>query len=199
MILAKLKEATRDQHEALENVVDVMNKTFSIDDYKDLITKFYRFYSAIEPKLPAAQLNAAGFDIEPRRKTPLLERDLEHLGVLESARNAPQWSDIPTLDSAAKAFGSIYVMEGATLGGQVIMRQLKENLGITPENGGAFFNSYGHNVGPMWKEFGASVTGFAETANDDESIVNTARETFDSFRRCFAECNNIEGVAKGSI
>ncbi len=89
MILAKLKEATRDQHEALENVVDVMNKTFSIDDYKELITKFYRFYSAIEPKLPAAELNAAGFDIEPRRKTPLLERDL---GTFRSSRKCAKRS-----------------------------------------------------------------------------------------------------------
>lgn len=187
MILAKLKEATRDQHEALENVVDVMNKTFSIEDYKELITKFYSFYAAVEPTLPAAELSAAGFDVEPRRKTPLLERDLKHLGILESARNAPPFTDIPTLDTAAKAFGGIYVMEGATLGGQVITRQLKEHLGITPDNGGAFFNSYGANVGPMWNAFKASVTAFAETADDDESIVDAARETFDTFRRCFQQ------------
>lgn len=189
MILAKLKEATRDQHEALENVVDVMNRTFSLGDYKELLAKFYRFYAAIEPTLPVAALEAAGFDVNPRRKTPLLECDLEHLGFLSDAQNAPPFTDIPMLDTPAKAFGSIYVMEGATLGGQLITRQLKEQLGITPENGGAFFNSYGQNVGPMWKAFGASITAFAGTADDDESIVNAARETFDSFRRCFEDAS----------
>lgn len=187
MILAKLKDATREQHEALENVVDLMNRTFSVDDYKQLIAKFYRFYSAIEPTLPSEELKDAGFDVEARRKTPLLKRDLEQLGTPEFMEQNTPFTSIPVLDTVAKAFGGIYVMEGATLGGQVIMRQLREHLGITPENGGAFFNSYGANVGPMWKEFGATITAFADGVDEDETIVNSAKETFDSFRRCFSE------------
>lgn len=186
MILAKLKEATREQHDALETVVDVMNKTFTTDDYKGLLKKFYRYYSAIEPTLPAAHLLAEGFDIEQRRKKPLLEKDLEALGTLAEAQGLAQWTDVPNVRSVASAFGSIYVMEGATLGGQVITRQLKQNLGITPDSGGAFFNSYGANVGPMWKEFGAAVTAFAERQKDaDDEIIQAAKDTFDSFRRCF--------------
>ncbi len=188
MILSKLKESTRDQHDALESVVDVMNQTFSIADYRELLSKFYRFYSAIEPRLPVADLKENGFDIEPRRKTPLLERDLNELGTLEEIRALPAWSDVPSTESVPQAFGAIYVMEGATLGGQVITRHLKEQLGLSPENGGAFFNSYGKDVGPMWKAFGAAVTAFAEEHPEtSDTIVDSARQTFDSFRRCFAD------------
>jgi heme oxygenase len=188
MILARLKESTRSQHEALESVVDVMTKTFSIADYKDLLTRFYRFYSAVEPKLPVEGLRAAGFDPEPRRKTPLLERDLEDLGILAGVKGLGAWLGAPRTENVAEAFGSIYVMEGATLGGQIITRHLKEHLGLTPEQGGAFFNSYGPNVGRMWKEFGAAVTAYSEKhPEDDETIVNSARETFDSFRNCFEQ------------
>lgn len=187
MILAKLKEATRAQHENLENTVNVMDNLFSPDDYKVLLTKFYRFYAAIEPKVAENDLQSAGFDFAERRKLPLLEKDLKSLGIFENVRSSVSlWADLPALDSTAAAFGSIYVMEGATLGGQVIMRHLKQHLDISPENGGAFFNSYGTNVGPMWKSFGASVTAFAEKNQDDETIVNAARETFDSFAKCFA-------------
>ncbi len=188
MILAKLKESTRDQHNALETVVDVLNKSFTSPDYRELLTKFYRFYSAIEPQLPVSLLADAGFEVEPRLKTPLLERDLETLGVLAEVRALPAWTDIPSTANAAQAFGSIYVMEGATLGGQVITRHLKEHLGLTPDNGGAFFNSYGPMVGPMWKEFGRIVTEYSEkNSGDDDTIVENARETFDCFRRCFEE------------
>jgi heme oxygenase (biliverdin-IX-beta and delta-forming) len=188
MILARLKESTRDQHEALEGVVDVMNQTFSIADYRELLSKFYRFYSAIEPCLPVAGLKGNGFDIEPRRKTPLLERDLTELGVLADVRALPAWSDVPDTESVPAAFGAIYVMEGATLGGQVISRHLKEQLGLTPENGGAFFNSYGREVGPMWKAFGAAVTAFADKHPEtSDTIVDSARQTFDCFRRCFID------------
>lgn len=188
MILTKLKEATREQHEALESVVDVMSRTFTLDDYRELLTKFYRFYSAIEPKLPVAELMRNGFDVQPRRKTPLLEVDLKALGIFETVQGLQKWSGVPEVGSVAEAFGGIYVMEGATLGGQVITRQLKSSLEITPENGGAFFNSYGREVGPMWKQFGSIITAYAERNPDaDETIVNAARETFDSFRRCFEQ------------
>ncbi len=187
MILAKLKKATRPQHENMENTVDVMGKMFSPEDYKTLLTKFYRFYAAIEPQVAKNDLEKENFDFAERRKTSLLEKDLQALGIFESVReNVGLWQDLPTLDTPAAAFGSVYVMEGATLGGQVIMRHLKEHLSITPENGGAFFNSYGANVGPMWRSFGAAITEFAEKNQDDETIVNAARETFDSFAKCFA-------------
>ncbi len=188
MILKKLKEATKEQHEALESVVDVMNRMFTKENYGALLTKFYRFYNAMEAQLPAAELKAAGFDIEERRKLPLLERDLTSLGLLEEAKAAANLKPAtPSLDTAAKAFGAIYVMEGATLGGQVITRHLRDHLGLSVEEGGAFFNSYGPMVGPMWKAFGEAVTEFAEKNNDDDAIVDTAKETFDCFRNSFEE------------
>lgn len=188
MIMGKLKEATREQHENLESIVDVMNKMFNRDDYKTLLTKFYRFYSTVEPLVAINDMKAAGLDLDARRKSHLLEADLNALGSSdEAARIKGTWNGAPTIDTTAKAFGACYVMEGATLGGQVIMRHLKQHLDITPENGGSFFNSYGERVGPMWKEFIAITTAFAETANADDEIVESAKRTFDSFANCFAE------------
>ncbi|MBX3290861.1 MAG: biliverdin-producing heme oxygenase [Acidobacteria bacterium] len=196
MILQKLKEATRDQHDALESAVDVMNRSLALADYKEMLVKFYRFYSAVEPTLPAADLLANGFDIGPRQKLPFLVADLRHLGVLNGDEaEIEKWDDIPDLTDTARAFGGIYVMEGATLGGQVITRHLKEHLDITPETGGAFFNSYGKEVGPMWKEFGAAVTAFSEANGREDDTVQAARETFDAFRRCFEEGAKAEAGA----
>ena len=186
MILAKLKEATREQHEALENVVDVMNSTFSMDDYGALLEKFYRYYLAIEPALPAGELLSNGFDVESRRKLPSLERDLAVLGLLHEAQkeNGPR-PEIPVFDGPAKAFGTMYVLEGATLGGQIISRHLSTHLGITPENGGSFFYGYGPATGPMWKDFGAVITAYAESNGHENEMIEGAKETFESFRTFF--------------
>ena len=186
MIMTKLKEATRDQHENLENTVDVMGEMFSLDNYKQLLTKFYRFYAAIEPKVAENDLASAGFDFESRRKTPMLEKDLAALGILDQVKSIPVWNGVPDVSTLSKAFGSIYVMEGATLGGQVITRHLRQNFDLTPENGAAFFNSYGEKVGPMWKSFKETLDAYAETSGDEDEIIGTARETFDSFSNCFA-------------
>lgn len=187
MILKKLKEATREQHNGLESSVDVLNTEFSQEDYQRILTKFYRFYRSLEPAMPAEELSSHGFELNARRKLPALEKDLKELGIFEKAESLPLWKDIPQVDTAAKAFGAAYVMEGATLGGQVIGRSLRDRLGITPENGGAFFFSYGPLVGPKWKEFGEAITAFAENNPGGEEMIETAKETFDSFKACFEE------------
>lgn len=187
MIMGKLKEATREQHDALEQTVDVMNQMFNLDNYKTLLSKFYRFYSSIEPELAKLDLKKYGYDLSERLKTPKLEKDLEYLGLLDEAKNLPAWNNLPALDSAEKAFGTLYVIEGATLGGQVINRHLKEHLDLTPENGGLFFSGYGMKTGEMWKEFIQMATNFAFAANNDETIVQSAKDTFDSFKNCFLE------------
>jgi heme oxygenase len=187
MILARLKESTKEQHEALESVVDVMNSTFTLDDYKALITKFYLFYSAIEPSLPVEQLKENGFDLESRRKLPSLERDLSALSIFTKPDGVAV--ETPVFDSVAKAFGAAYVLEGATLGGQIITRHLSSAIGVTPETGASFFYSYGPNVGPMWKAFGGAITAYSDANGHDEEIIAGARETFDAFRKFFEKAS----------
>ena len=180
MILAKLKETTRTQHEEVEAAVDVMNRMFTIEDYKALIGRFGRFYSAYEPDLPLDKLSEAGFDYAERRKLPSLAADAKALGLDEFTA----FEGVPSLPTLAHVFGSLYVIEGSTLGGQVISRHLAQHLGITPENGGAFFSSYGPSVGPKWKKFGESITAYASEASDDDAIIAGAVSTFDAIRMC---------------
>lgn len=187
MILAKLKDATREQHEGLENTVNVMDQMFSMEDYKKLLTKFYRFYSSIEPEIDKVDLSETGYDFDERRKLPKIEADLKNLGVFETAQEMPRWNGVPPIENAAQAFGSLYVMEGATLGGQIINRHLKEHLGISPENGGAFFSGYGAETGPKWKEFMNIANTYAEDGTQDDVIIESAKQTFDSFKKCFEQ------------
>lgn len=188
MILGKLKEATRVQHENLENTVDVMNQMFSMDNYRILMKKFYRFYSAIEPQLAKLDWTQVGYNFDDRKKVEKLECDLENLGVTKTEiNNLSKWDHLPELKSYAEAFGSLYVIEGATLGGQIIKRHLQEHLNLTSENGGLFFNGYGNQTGQMWKDFGMAITDFAEKNDVDETIIDTAKKTFDSFKNCFEQ------------
>jgi heme oxygenase len=187
MILARLKEETRDQHENLENVVNVMDSTFRLDDYRRLIIRFYSIYSAIEPKISASGITPSDIDLAGREKTSLLKKDLAYLfGGPEIIEKIERWRISEPIDTPAKAFGALYVLEGATLGGQIISRELKARLSVSEDSGGAFFNSYGNRVGPMWKAFGNAITRFAENCVADDEIVASARATFDSFRQCFS-------------
>jgi heme oxygenase len=61
----------------------------------------------------------------------------------------------------------LYVLEGSTLGGQILTRQIHDQLGFTPEYGCQFFSRYGPRVYEMWKTFGQKAEAFC-LANENE-------------------------------
>jgi heme oxygenase len=181
-ILAKLKSRTAHQHQQTEDGVDLMRDDFSLDEYKNLLVRFYAFYKSFEPKMFAAMRESFfDFDYEKRQNAPKLFSDLEHLGMTETEISAiKSFADLPALDSREKIFGALYVIEGSTLGGQYISRHLKEKFGLDETNGIAFFSGYGKDTGKMWNEFRAAITAFADDENiNQEEIIKSANDTFE--------------------
>lgn len=184
-LLAHLKAHTSDCHTALEASMDVFQRVKTPDDYCALLRKFYTLYEPLETRLAdSADWSAAGWDFEGRRKTPWLRDDLLALGV--SAAELAQWQrapDIAPVPDFGAAVGTLYVVEGSTLGGQTIARQLLEPLGITAERGGKFFRAYGEETGRRWREFGQWAEAQAAQRPLEASALHGARATFGDFAR----------------
>ena len=117
-----------------------------------------------------------------REKTPLLMRDLCALSAGDALEAIPLCPETPRLETLAQALGCLYVLEGATLGGQIIGRHLQTVHGIGPDNGAAFFGGYGPETGRRWKDFGQVITRHAEREDcPAEQIIAAARETFSRY------------------
>ncbi|MEW6360857.1 MAG: biliverdin-producing heme oxygenase [Pyrinomonadaceae bacterium] len=196
MIAKALKEATKEQHEALEQIVNIMDESTDLNSYGNLLLKFYRIYATLEPLIPNDLLLENGFNYKTREKLPHLLKDLKVLGLSSAAENLIRYERVPDMQNAARAFGVLYVIEGSTLGGQVISRHLRDRLGLTPDNGAAFFSSYGHEVGQKWKEFCDALNRFGEIFPEMHSeIIDAAKETFSAFAECFKEQRQISITA----
>src|SRR5262249_59038392 len=116
------------------------------------------------------------FDFEPRKKTPLLMRDLHSLDIADTLL-LPRCKRVPMLNTLPRAFGCLYVFESATLGRAIVMRHMSRRLGITPEDGGAFLNSYGDLVVAMWRDFGQQLSAYASRPDIEEAVIRAAVET----------------------
>lgn len=178
MIMARLKQETKVYHDALENIpqsLALMSDTVSLDTYRMTLQKFYGFHVPIEYKLGQyhAEWAALGLDFEARRKAAFLEQDFELLGINPAAITLCH--DLPALHTFPEALGCMYVMEGATLGGQVITRHLRKHL---PLNQFHYFHSYGGAVGDMWQAFGKVMKDYAATPLLEDQIIAGACETF---------------------
>jgi heme oxygenase (biliverdin-IX-beta and delta-forming) len=186
-ILAALRQHTRDAHQRVEAALPVMSEGLTIPAYVALLRRLHWFYGRTEGELDrwATELRPYGIDLEARRKEPLLARDLWALGAAPLPTGGRPAAAPSTV---GRALGAVYVVEGATLGGQVVRRQLARTLGLTPSHGCAFFASYGDRVGPMWRECCAGLERYGAAHADDAGalaeLLAGAVDAFRAFERC---------------
>ena len=128
-LLQRLKIETALAHDRIEQAFDLGARTSSRSAYRDLLARLYGFHAAWEPWAEAALAHAGFF--HGRRKVDLLIADLHELGMTD--RDMGQLAlCVPTVPmrTQADAFGSMYVVEGSTLGGILIARTSSAALAL---------------------------------------------------------------------
>lgn len=187
MIMMVLKESTRAMHERIEAHVNLPGRLHSLHDYRQLLERLYGFYEPLETRLAALTAGSDDGNFMRRWKAAYLMRDLAALGLSpERIVALPRCADLPQIDNRAQVFGSFYVLEGATLGGQAIARQLKHRFNFDAQFGAAFFNGDSADTGARWQSFSAAVTDLATTPETEEAIIHSASATFQAFDRWLA-------------
>ncbi|WP_321798554.1 biliverdin-producing heme oxygenase [Caballeronia sp. J97] len=182
-LLSRLKSETAACHARLENALDLMRDDLQRDEYIVLLERFYGYVAPWEHAAAACMpASLAGF-FDERRKASLLAADLAALTgephCVASVPQADSHDDLPRMHTIGEAFGSMYVMEGSTLGGRFIAPHVAERLALTPGIGNAYFDGYGPRTGSMWNAFRATVTANVPQPQYDDA-VKAAIATFDS-------------------
>jgi len=157
----------------------LLDPQMSLSTYRQLLARFFGYYSPLEDRLRTEveiYWPTNEYKCSERAKVPHLEKDLRVLG--ESLEQLECCTNLPELNTPAQVLGCLYVIEGATLGGQIISKHLLANLGLGANNGAAFFHGYGANSGSQWQSFRSFLTRNAEPINQDDIIVASANETF---------------------
>ena len=175
-LLQELRAATRDAHDRLELGVDVLERCRSTASYAALLTGFRSVYRPLEQALDAAAVTAGVVPDWPlRHKTGWLDEDLEALGHLPGPD-----AQVPPVTTAEDVAGVLYVMEGATVGGALVVRELERTPAPPPHR---FFASYGPRRGAMWHAFRGRVDALEQSGADRAAVVAAARSTFATLER----------------
>lgn len=171
-----LRDGTADLHQQLEDRLDLASPRLTIEHYADAVGILAAAGLAIEAGLQRAFSADAGLAAQlgwpGRRKTDLLVGDLHIL-----RRRLPCCVQPLVVDGAAQVVGVMYVMEGSTLGGQVVDSLVRRRLGEdTPRRS---FVPYGSNARQRWNEF-RDAAGTLTAADTDEAVA-AARRTFELY------------------
>jgi heme oxygenase (biliverdin-IX-beta and delta-forming) len=184
-ILSRLKAETQENHNRIEKV-SCMKRLFAHDysaaEYRDCLARMYGFYAAIEPVIYRYLDDELRPNFQFRSKVKPLTQDLTQLGLSQQAISAlPRCTNIPAVSTEAQSLGVWYVLEGSTLGGQVISRQLRQQFGESASQFLYFHSGYGDKNRVYWVEFCGLVEGRIDFDDNQkvQEIIRAAQLTFD--------------------
>ena len=177
MISEELKEKTLFEHHTLEEKMNsgkIFTGDFTLEDYEQMVEFNYRFFNNFEDEvfdLIPANI-AEDLNLSERRKFPSLQKDADDLGLNISDEIAHE-----QIMNFAQSMGVLYVMEGATLGGNV----MKKNLKKIPEFADLkfhYFGIYGLSTGEKWQQFKEILNKNIHSGEDREQCLIGAKTAF---------------------
>lgn len=182
-----LKKATADAHTALEGLpvsVSIMNPQVTKAEYVHYLKLMYEVIKDTEENI-FPHLSLYVEDIASRNKAALIENDLRTLGYPVTVHATPLSNSLSN-HTPPFAMGILYVLEGSSLGGRVILKNITNTLGYTAEEGATYFAGYGNLTGPRWKSFLEALTNFAAETGKNEEIVKGANYAFEAIFKHFS-------------
>lgn len=177
----RLREATRKVHERLERGARVVSRARAVTDRRALVQAFHRLHVEAETVLAPWLADVPGLDFDQRRRAPVLDRDLAVLGGRPAVARGTGLS----VGGVNEGLGVLYVLEGSTLGGRIIQKELQGcGDGLV---GLGFLNPYGDRTGERWRAFLSVLEARAQTAADEAQMIAGALAGFAFAERCLCE------------
>ena len=180
MFIQNLRTSTADCHKQLElNSLSLALLSDNVNEniYCTYLTQLYSFVKGFE-KYVYPILSNHFLNINDRKKAFFIEEDLKanHISihmhtVLEETFFGDRYTDV------YKAAGALYVLEGSTLGGQIIVKHLQKTLPPGFVNT-TYFSGYQQRTGSMWKEFLQQLIALPQSTLEEQQIITGAINTF---------------------
>ena len=189
--LEQLRQRTSTLHEKVENAVAITVPGLTRAAYIDKLQKFRSLYSAILQTLSVErQLSAEAADVMSLIKTQHSRLQTDIAWLLSEDQNdrvEVEQGSFSKLDLNIHEdlIGFRYVIEGSALGGQVIARFLKANLGLDETGGASFFIGNGIDTGPRWRKFTENLKAHDLSEPRMERALRAAEGTFELFYQAF--------------
>ncbi len=193
MILERLKSETAAAHASIEQRLRIARATPSLSDYRNYLLAMYGFTAPIEQRLRSL---SAGLDseleLERRCKSGLIARDLAALDErMNAGANSPALCGaLPENRDATEALGTLYVLEGSTLGARWLLRHLQP---LALDDCCAYLRSYGDALGAMWEKMRRGLVRHAELHPERvPDLIEAAKETFQKLDAWCVRCHAAE-------
>ncbi len=184
--LNTLKTQTAVAHKRLENLPVsscILSPEMKMKDYTHYLSLMHDVHYDVEKNI-FPLLSTITDDLKEREKRYLIEEDLAFLNCNKTTTNRVfniENKTIPFL------LGIVYVVEGSTLGGRFILKNIETIPGLDKGKGVLYFSGYGNKTGSYWKNFLHLLTVYQEENNCEDEIIKGATYAFDCIHDHFVQ------------
>ncbi len=140
-VLTALRQVTGALHRRLEHRFDAVAELSDASRRPATIGRYAALYSSARAALAEMLASVEGLDF--------LQRSRVWQSLRPPSITAETSSVFPEPADRCEALGSLYVVEGSTLGGRLILRELRARGVADPEL--SFLDPYGAASGSMWR------------------------------------------------
>lgn len=192
-VMLRMREATHAIHEKFDTQLHISHSDAGKQEYLDFICLMWGWLVPFENLLWNQEWPAEIDPASRNGKVRWLEQDILACSdgeILHPRRSA----HVPKMDTLARRFGTAYVIEGAQMGGQVLLKTLGKRM--LP---GQFrwLEGYGDEVGAKWTRFRKSAEQHLVSEEDIAEAAQAARETFESLEQWFQRAGMIDSHHAG--
>lgn len=204
-VRAALRAATAASHRRIEALLQ-LEQAAPLARYRLVLQGFEAFLSHWEPRVQAALPAQLHGWMRARSRLDFARLDIDRLAAggrcgdatfADAGRRAARAVQRLRMDGAPAAFGSMYVIEGSALGGQVVARHLAREHGIGADDGGSYFAAWGERTGAMWRDFCEHLDA-AVQPGDLPLACEAAVATFDALAELFEPLPRLPAAAPSS-
>lgn len=190
-IMARLKAETRHHHANIETLpfFEALGaRALPLDAYIRQLRALAMLHGAFEKAIgdvADAQVSAVWRD--DLRKLDLLLLDIRHFAassiwdaapVVDAALALAAKIRLRAADQPVSLLGTLYVLEGSTLGNSVHARDILASYQLAGIDGLRYYTSYGDRAGSRWQRFSAEMDGALGDPTRHDAVVAAAHETF---------------------
>lgn len=176
MDIQALRRATAADHDAVEGSLPLMSPDLTLETYRATLSRLCGLVRGWEEIVSLAAPSEMQSMVQERARLALLESDLHQLqGECLERWNAGDGASWPV----PRLLGSMYVMEGSRLGGQLIAQHVRQRFGFRPGAGAGYFEGFGPRTKTMWTEFAGLLEQIP--ASQEEAVIRAAQEMFRRF------------------
>lgn len=175
---ALLRRRTSAQHDHVETLAGG-GMLASRDGYVRFLNGSYSARAALEPVLDAAGAADVFAAWPGRRIAALIAADLGDLGE----RPPGSIATAPEIAGRAELLGSLYVVEGSSLGARVLVNSVQA-FGMIAAHGARHLHHQASDRS-AWRQFMTILDGADLDAGQEELCVHAASRTFDLFAAAY--------------